>query len=47
VSHSINFLKRLDALIEDIGLEQITALLQHGDGALSLREVMRRALGVA
>jgi len=47
VSQSINFLKRLDALIEDIGLEKITALLQHGDGALSLREVMRRALGVA
>ena len=39
VVQSIKLLKRLDALVDEIGLEKITQLLHQGDGGCSLREI--------
>ena len=45
VIESIAYLKRLDEIVDEIGLETITGLLQQNDGALTLRVINRHVLG--
>ena len=46
VRESIRFLKRLDTLVEKIGLDTITALLKRGDGSAALTAVYDALFGV-
>jgi len=45
VIESIAYLKRLDEIVDEIGLETITGLLQKNDGAQTLRVINRHVLG--
>lgn len=46
VVQSIKLLKRLDALVEEIGLEAITQLVRQGDGGRSLGRVYEQFFGI-
>jgi hypothetical protein len=45
VTESIAYLKRLDEIVDEIGLDTITELLRKNDGALTLRVINRHVLG--
>jgi sugar phosphate isomerase/epimerase len=45
VVESIQFIKRLDALVDRIGLDAITALLHQSDGSASLRAIYKTLFG--
>jgi sugar phosphate isomerase/epimerase len=45
VTESIAFLKRLDEIIDEIGMKTITELLHQNDGARTLRVINRHVLG--
>ena len=45
VTESIAYLKRLDEIVDEIGLETITELLRHNDGARTLRVINRHVFG--
>ncbi len=45
VTGSIAYLKRLDEIVDEIGLDTITELLRQNDGALTLRVINRHVLG--
>lgn len=45
VTESIAYLKRLDEIVDEIGLETITELLRQNDGARTLRVINRHVLG--
>jgi xylose isomerase len=46
VVQSIKLLKRLDALVDEIGLEKITQLLHQGDGGHSLGKIYEHLFGM-
>ncbi|MGQ9494013.1 MAG: sugar phosphate isomerase/epimerase family protein [Anaerolineae bacterium] len=46
VVQSIKLLKRIDALVDEMGLETITELLRQGDGGCSAQEVYRHLFGI-
>jgi len=45
VIESISYLKRLDEIVEEIGMQTITGLLHENDGAQTLRIINRQVLG--
>jgi xylose isomerase len=45
VTESIGYLKRLDEIVDEIGLETITELLRQNDGVRTLRVINRHVLG--
>jgi xylose isomerase len=45
VTESIAYLKRLDEIVDEIGLDAITELLRKNDGALTLRAINQHVLG--
>lgn len=45
VTESIAYLKRLDEIVDEIGLDTITELLRQNDGARTLRLINRHVLG--
>ena len=45
VTESIAYLKRLDEIVNEIGLDTISELLRQNDGAHSLRVINRHVLG--
>ncbi len=47
VIQSIKLLKRMDALVDEIGLETITQLLHHRDGGHSLGQIYERLFGIS
>ena len=46
VTQSMRLLKRLDAFVDQMGLDAITKLLQQGDGGRSLQALYGRLLGI-
>ena len=47
VLHSIRFIQRIEALVDEIGMDTLTELLHRNDGAVAVRELSRRLLGIA
>ncbi len=47
VLQSIRFVQRVDALVDEIGMDTLTELLRRNDGAVATRELSRHLLGVA
>ena len=45
VAESIAYLKRLDEIVDEIGMETIAGLLRENDGAKTLRVINQHVLG--